>query len=53
VTAETQPGASGQTPLDAAFEQDAFADRPEVFVGAAFIGGFVLAQILKRFRRDD
>ena len=31
---------------------DAFAHRPEVFVGAAFAGGFVLAQILKRLRRD-
>lgn len=30
---------------------DAFAKRPELFVGAAFAGGLVLAQILKRVRR--
>jgi hypothetical protein len=30
---------------------DAFAERPELFVGAAFAGGLVLAQILKRFGR--
>jgi hypothetical protein len=27
------------------------ADRPEVAVGAAFAGGFVLAMILKRLAR--
>jgi hypothetical protein len=26
-------------------------DRPEVAIGAAFAGGFVLAMILKRFAR--
>jgi hypothetical protein len=30
---------------------DGFAERPELFVGAAFVGGLVLAQILKRLRR--
>jgi hypothetical protein len=30
---------------------DVFAERPELFVGAAFAGGLVLAQILKRVRR--
>lgn len=30
---------------------DAFAERPEVFVGAAFVGGLVAAQLLKRVRR--
>ncbi|MCW3013001.1 MAG: hypothetical protein JWO02_93 [Solirubrobacterales bacterium] len=30
---------------------DAFADRPEVLVGAAFAGGFVAALILKRLGR--
>jgi hypothetical protein len=30
---------------------DGFAERPEAFVGAAFVGGFVLAKIMKRLRR--
>ena len=30
---------------------DTFAERPELFVGAAFAGGLVLAKILKRFGR--
>jgi len=30
---------------------DAFANRPELFVGAAFVGGFALAQLLKRMGR--
>ena len=41
-----------QSPLDAHAEGgDPFRDRPEVYVGAAFAGGFVLAQILRRFGR--
>jgi hypothetical protein len=27
---------------------DPFKDRPELFVAGAFVGGFALAQILKR-----
>ena len=39
----------GETPLQAdAADPDPFAERPEAFVGAAFAGGFVLAQLLKR-----
>jgi hypothetical protein len=57
VTTETQPGATEpgaqQSPLDAAFEQDNFADRPELFVGAAFVGGFVVARLLRLLRRGD
>ena len=30
---------------------DTFAERPELFVGAAFVGGFALAQVLKRIGR--
>lgn len=39
----------GQSPADAqsAAEHDAFAERPEVFVGAAFAGGLVLAGFLR------
>jgi hypothetical protein len=32
-------------------EGDAFDERPEAFVGAAFVGGFALAMILKRVVR--
>ncbi len=28
-------------------------ERPEVLIGAAFLGGIVLAQILKRLGGDD
>jgi hypothetical protein len=45
----TESSTSAQSPLDAAFEHDAIAEHPEILVGAAFLGGFVLAQILKRF----
>jgi hypothetical protein len=29
-------------------DDDAFAERPELFVGGAFVGGLVLAMVLKR-----
>jgi hypothetical protein len=45
----TESTTSSQSPLAAAFEHDAIAEHPEILVGAAFLGGFVLAQILKRF----
>lgn len=35
----------------AADSGDAFAERPELYVGAAFAGGLVLAQILRRVGR--
>ena len=31
-----------------ASDGDAFAERPELFVGGAFVGGFALAMLLKR-----
>jgi hypothetical protein len=45
------PGAEagGQSPLRAPTEGDTFSGRPELLVGAAFVGGFAVAQILKRF----
>lgn len=45
--------APGPSPAEAqaAAAADTFAERPELFVGAAFAGGLVLAQILKRFGR--
>jgi hypothetical protein len=48
----TGPRPLGETPLAAsaagASDGDPFAERPEVFVGAAFAGGFALALLLKR-----
>ena len=44
------PGSSpgpGPAPAHAPTEDDAFAERPELYVGAAFAGGFALAKILK------
>lgn len=49
-SAEAAAGTSPAT-AQAAVEHDAFAERPELFVGAAFAGGLVLAQILKRLGR--
>ena len=47
-----EPGAEAhaESPLRVPSEGDGvFSERPEIFVGAAFAGGFALAQILKRF----
>ena len=44
------PWATEQSPAEAhaaATEADAFAQRPEVFVGAAFAGGLVVAGVLR------
>jgi hypothetical protein len=38
----------GESPLSAQSEGDAFDERPEAFVGAAFAGGFALALLLKK-----
>jgi hypothetical protein len=38
----------GESPLTVESDDDAFAERPEAFVGAAFAGGFVLALLLRR-----
>jgi hypothetical protein len=48
--AATPPG-GGQSPLSVGTEDDAFAERPEAFVGAAFAGGLALALILRRLTR--
>jgi hypothetical protein len=44
-------GPLGESPASVANDADAFDERPEAFVGAAFIGGFALALILKRAAR--
>lgn len=54
---ESAPWATAQdeSPADAyaAGEQDAFAERPEVFVGAAFVGGLAIAGLLRWLGRDE
>jgi hypothetical protein len=42
------PATEPESPAAVAAASDAFEERPELFVGAAFVGGFVVAQILKR-----
>jgi hypothetical protein len=41
----------GESPAAATSDSDAFDERPEAFVGAAFVGGFALAMILRRVTR--
>jgi hypothetical protein len=56
-TAREMPPVGAEVPgpspaeAQAAAGGDAFAERPELFVGAAFAGGLVLAQIVKRIGR--
>jgi hypothetical protein len=57
---QTTTGAtSGQSPMGAQTDgtaaqlEDSFAQRPEIYVGAALLGGIVLAQVLKRLGADD
>ena len=46
-SSETEtPGVSGED------GSDTFAEHPEYFVGGAFAAGLVLAQILRRLRRE-
>ena len=52
---EPTPGQSEQgstryseSPLSVDTLGGAYEDRPELFVGAAFVGGFVVAKILKK-----
>jgi hypothetical protein len=48
----TQSPTGGQSPLEVESAEDPFAEHPEIFVGAALAGGFILAQILKRLGSD-
>jgi hypothetical protein len=54
---DTGGGRGGQSPMDAQRRadaaEDAFAERPHLYVAGAFLGGLVLAQILKRLGGDD
>jgi hypothetical protein len=51
--AATAAPPGGQSPADAhaAASDDPFATRPELYVGGAFVGGLVIAQILRRLGR--
>ena len=48
-----EPGAAarGESPLTVDTEHDAFAERPELYVGAAFAGGLAAALILRLLSR--
>ena len=55
-TEQSPSGASdvppaGESPLSVGGQDDAFAERPEAFVGAAFAGGLALALIVRRLAR--
>ena len=55
---DTGSAGGGQSPADAQRRgdeaaHDAYADNPHFFVAGAFVGGLVLAQILKRLGGDD
>ena len=47
------PGFGSPAAGHAAAEHDTFAERPEVFVGAAFAGGLVVAGLLRWLGRDE
>lgn len=48
--AATANGAGASPPWES--EHDPFRSSPELFVGAAFLGGLVLARMLRRIGRD-
>jgi hypothetical protein len=41
----------GESPLSVGSDKDAFDERPEAFVGAAFAGGLALALIVRRLSK--
>jgi hypothetical protein len=41
----------GESPASVTSDSDAYDEHPEIFVGAAFVGGLALALILKRVTR--
>ena len=52
----TGSAGGGQSPMAAQRRgegDDAFAEKPHLYVAGAFVGGLVLAQILKRLGGDD
>jgi hypothetical protein len=59
VRGPSDTGSAGgrQSPMDAQRRaeqgQDAFAEKPHLYVAGAFVGGLLVAQILKRLGGDD
>jgi hypothetical protein len=47
----TRPLGESPASADASSDRDAYDERPEAFIGAAFVGGLALALILKRVAR--
>ena len=45
-------GGEGESPLRVQSVPDAFAERPHVYVGGAFVGGLALALLLRRLGGD-
>jgi hypothetical protein len=60
---QPQPAAAPSTPSGgtspaaadraAAESHDQFEQKPEIFIGAAFVGAFVFGKLLKKLTRDD
>ena len=51
---ETPTGTTnGQSPWEAQAAVEQGDERPEVLIGAAFVGGLVLAQVLKKLGGGD
>ena len=50
-TASSSAPPPGESPMSVGSEADAFAERPEAFVGAAFAGGLARALIIRRLAR--
>jgi hypothetical protein len=46
-----EPPPAGESPFSAHRDANSTGEHPEILVGAAFVGGFALAQIVKRFGR--
>jgi hypothetical protein len=44
-------GERASAPPPPSLDNDPFAERPELYVGAAFAGGLIFAKFLKRFGR--
>ena len=47
-TYERGSAAYAESPLSVETLGGAYEDRPELFVGAAFLGGFLVAKVLKK-----
>ena len=53
MTSEPAQLTSEPAPWEVESAPSAFDERPEVYVGAALAGGFLLAQLLKKLGPDE